>query len=175
MHQLIVLDQHGNERFRSEASSALPGAQSVIGSDEDTGLPGVLTQIENDAGVRYEMLALSDGSVFHRVILADGLITEVVSYKPGSRTELHSDGRIETVVPGSVDGQQVRVVALTMADGQGHLRYERFDEVLDAWQLVSETVDPISPFEPGHLIEIDQGPNGLSGYIRTGVSRDVYF
>ncbi len=178
IHELTVTDVNGNT-VTTRATSDLPGSRTTLERDE-SGQPMVVTRAELEDGTRHEVEARADGSAVHRVIRPDGTVTEAVSRIPGAETRIEPDGRVvteaeERYVDATGEEHTVRVVVETAPSGEGTIRYERYDPLRGEWETLTKTVDPITPFEAGHEVVIEQGAQGPAIAVTTRVTRDIYF
>lgn len=176
-HELTVLDALGHPLHTTRADSGLPGSSVVIDADAD-GRPRVTTRASSGSGaeaVDYEVQALADGSAIHKLTRVDGTVTQMTSQAPGTQTLIGANGRIESAVEDGDPGSQARTVIVTLPNGEGHTRFERYSDTLGDWETSAHTADPISPFEAGHRTVIEAPDNGLRLRIVTPVTRDLYF
>lgn len=176
-HELTVLDALGHSLHTTRADSELSGSSVVIDADAD-GRPRVTTRARVGSGADaadYEVQALADGSAIHKLTRADGTVTQMTSQAPGTQTLIDADGRIESTVEDGDPGSQSRAVVVTLPNGEGHTRYERYSDTLGDWETSADTADPISPFEAGHRSVVEAHGDGLRLRIVTPVTRDLYF
>lgn len=168
-HHLQQLDDLGQALWRTEFSTGLPGVQSRIIADTQ-GLPVVVSQLILEDDQHYQVEAYPDGLARHRMVSAKGELIRMNLALPGSRTELHNDGRLTVTAP--LPDQDLRVLLEVSREGRLVARYQR--RIGARWDNYGDLLTR-TRFPEGATVVVTRENGTVRIQVDTQIDNDLHF